>query len=60
MTNTKKIVYWASIGVIVASHAWMWWQGGLPAAQVMGHSVLNLAAAGGILWSTEMGNKRVP
>ena len=49
--KTKKIAFWIGIGIVVATHIYML-VAGLPASQMMAHAVLNLVAAGLMVFAT--------
>ena len=47
--KTKNIVFWVGVGIVVATHLYML-VAGLPQSQMMGHAILNLVAAGLVVY----------
>ncbi len=47
--KTKNILFWVGAGIVILTHVYML-VAGLPQSQMMGHAILNLVAAGLIVY----------
>ncbi len=47
--KVKNILFWVGVGIVVLTHLYML-VAGLPSSMMMGHAVLNLVAAGLIMF----------
>ena len=43
--KTKNILFWVGVGIVILTHLYML-VAGLPQSQMVGHALLNLVAAG--------------
>ena len=47
--KVKNILFWVGVGIVALTHLYML-LAGLPSSMVMGHAVLNLVAAGLLIY----------
>ncbi len=47
--KTKSMLFWIGVAIVVLTHVYMLF-GGLPASMMMGHALLNIVAAGLIVY----------